>query len=62
MIKHRIAQAATWLSDNWHVAPQPMTRTLRQMFGLSFLDACKAIAEARRIVGQTKAAARESRA
>jgi len=56
MIENRIAQAATWLSENWHAAPQPMTRTLRQMFGLSFLDACRAIAEARRL------AARETRA
>jgi len=51
MIEDRIAQAATWLSDHWHVAPQPMTRTLREMFGLNFLEACKAIAEARRLTG-----------
>jgi hypothetical protein len=49
MTEDRIGQAATWLSDHWHVAPQPVTRTLRKMFGLSFNDACKAIAEARRL-------------
>ena len=46
----QIASAATWLTEHWHVAPQPFTRTLRQMFGLGFNDACKAIAEARRRV------------
>ena len=57
MTEDRIAQAATWLSDNWHVAPQPMTRTLREMFGLNFLDACKAIAAARRLAGGREAGA-----
>jgi len=46
----RIDVAARWLADNWHVAPQPMTRTLRLMFGLGFNDAVKAMAEAKRIV------------
>ena len=46
----QIANAATWLADNWHVAPQPMTRTLREMFGLDFLDAVKAMARAKAIV------------
>ena len=46
----RISAAANWLADNWHVAPQPFTRLLRESFGLSFNDACKAMAEARRIV------------
>ncbi|MDP2779846.1 hypothetical protein [Devosia sp.] len=45
----KIAAAAQWLADNWHVAPQPFTRTLREMFGLAFPDACKAMAEAKRI-------------
>jgi hypothetical protein len=44
--------AAAWLADNWHVAPQPVTRTLREMFGLGINDAVKAIAEARRIIGR----------
>lgn len=48
----RIATAARWLADNWHVAPQPMTRTLRHRFGLGFNDAVKAIAEAKRLVGR----------
>lgn len=46
----RIETAANWLADNWHVAPQPITRTLRESFGLNFNDACKAMAQARRIV------------
>ena len=46
----QITSAATWLADNWHVAPQPMTRTLREMFGLDFLDAVKAMARAKAIV------------
>jgi len=48
----QIASAASWLAEHWHVAPQPITRTLREMFGLGFNDACKAIAEARRLVGR----------
>lgn len=51
MIEDRIAQAAAWLADNWHVAPQPVTKALREMFDLNFLDACKAMAEARRLAG-----------
>lgn len=49
---HSIATAARWLADHWHVAPHPMTRTLREMFGLAFGDAIKAIAEARRLAGR----------
>lgn len=48
----QIAAAARWLVDNWHVAPQPITRTIRRMFGLGFSDAVKAMAEARRIAGR----------
>lgn len=43
-----IDSAAAWLAENWHVCPQPVTRTLREMFGLQFNDAVKALAEARR--------------
>lgn len=50
LLAGRITTAANWLADNWHVAPQPLTRTLRESFGLGFNDACKAMAEARRIV------------
>lgn len=50
MIEDKITQAAGWLSEHWHVCPQPVTRTLRQMFGLTFNEAVKAIAEARRQV------------
>jgi hypothetical protein len=46
----QIASAASWLADNWHVAPQPITRTLREMFGLNFLDAVKAMARAKAMV------------
>ncbi|UJW83990.1 hypothetical protein [Devosia sp. SL43] len=49
-IEDQIANAATWLADNWHVAPQPMTRTLREMFGLDFRNAVKAMARAKAIV------------
>lgn len=52
MIEDRITQAAAWLADHWHVVPQPVTRALREMFDLSFNDACKAIAEARRLAGR----------
>lgn len=45
----KIDRAAAWLSEHWHVAPQPVTRTLREMFGLTFGEACKAIAAARRL-------------
>jgi len=47
----RIEVAARWLADNYHVAPFPRTKLLRESFGLSFLPAVKAIAEAKRIVG-----------
>ena len=33
----------------WHVAPQPVTRPLREQFGLNFVDAAKGIAHARRL-------------
>lgn len=49
-MEDQIANAATWLADNWHVAPQPITRTLREMFGLDFLDAVKAMARAKAMV------------
>jgi hypothetical protein len=45
-----ITVAARWLVDNWHVAPQPITRTIREQFGLGFNDAVKVIVEARRIM------------
>ena len=48
----QIAIAACWLADNWEAAPQPLTRTLRERFGLGFNDAVKAMAEAKRIVGR----------
>lgn len=50
--EQRVSEAAGWLAENWHVCPQPVTRALRDMFGLGFNDAVKAIAEARRIGGQ----------
>lgn len=50
LLAGRIATAANWLADNWHVAPQPITRTLRESFGLGFNDACKAMAQARRLI------------
>ncbi len=49
-----IDTAATWLTDNWHVCPRPITRTLCEMFGLGFVDSAKAIAETER--RQAKAA------
>ena len=45
----QILAAAAWLADHWHVAPQPVTRYLRESYGLAFSDAVKAMAEARRI-------------
>lgn len=44
-----INAAAKWMVENWHVAPQPITRTLRQQFGLGFVDAAKVMAEAERL-------------
>ena len=49
-LENTISSAAQWLAEHWHVAPQPFTRTLRDMFGLGFNDAVKAMAEAKRIV------------
>lgn len=43
-----IDAAATWLADNWHICPRPITRTLREMFGLGFVDSAKAMAETER--------------
>lgn len=48
----KITSAARWLVEHWHVAPQPITRTLREMFGLGFVDACEALAEANRLAGR----------
>ncbi len=45
-----IVSAAGWLAQNWDVAPQPITRTLRQMYGLAFIDAVKAMAAAKRLM------------
>jgi hypothetical protein len=47
-----IETAARWLADNWLVAPHPFTRTLREMFGLQFLDAVKAMAKARDMMSE----------
>ena len=49
-----IETAARWLTDNWHVAPQPLTRTLREMFGLKFNDAVKAMVSAKAAVEARK--------
>lgn len=49
----RIAEAARWLAAHDERAlPGPTTRVLREAFGLRFNDACKAIAEARRLGGR----------
>jgi len=48
----QITSAARWLVEHWHVAPQPITRTLRDMFGLGFNDAVAAMAEAERLSGR----------
>ena len=55
MVEDKILVAARWLADHWHVAPQPITRTLREQFGLTFLEAVRALAEAKRIVGASDA-------
>lgn len=47
----QIDLAAQWLAENWHSIDQPITRTIRQRFGLGFNDAVKAIAEAKRLLG-----------
>jgi hypothetical protein len=51
----QIAIAANWLADNWHVCPQPVTRTLREMFGLGFGAAVRAMAEAKRLTAERPA-------
>ncbi len=43
----QISIAAEWLAANWHVAPQPLTRALRERFGLGFNDAVRAMAQAK---------------
>ncbi len=45
-----IEAAAAWMADNWHVMPQPFTRTLREQFGLGFVDAARVYAVAERTV------------
>lgn len=55
LLDQTIAGAASWLATKWHVAPQPLTRTLREMFGLPFGDASKAMAAAKRIHDQALA-------
>lgn len=45
----QVRLAASWLAEHWHVAPQPVTRYLRESYGLTFNETVKAIAEARRI-------------
>lgn len=46
----RIATAAQWLSEHWSDSGQPHTKVLREAFGLSFGDAIKAKALAKRII------------
>jgi hypothetical protein len=45
-----ITDAATWLAANWEgaVYGAPLTKQLRERFGLAIPDAVKAIAEAKR--------------
>jgi hypothetical protein len=45
-----ITDAATWLAANWEgaVSGAPLTKQLRERFGLAIPDAVKAIAEAKR--------------
>jgi len=45
----QISIAARWIVQHRHAVPQPPILTLRQQFGLSFNDAAKAIAEAKRL-------------
>lgn len=47
-------EGAAWLALHWDDAERPYTTALRERFGLGFNDACKAIAEARRIVPEKK--------
>lgn len=49
-----IETAARWLTNNWHVAPHPLTRTLREMFGLKFNDAVKAMVKAKAAVEERR--------
>lgn len=45
-----IAEAARWLAEQDEgTLARPLTAELRERFGLAFNDACKAIAEARRL-------------
>lgn len=48
----QIAAAARWAADHWHTMPHPRVGTIRRAYGLSFNDACKAIAEAHRLMGR----------
>lgn len=54
--QEEIDTAAAWMADHWHVMPQPFTRTLREQFGLGFVDAAKAYAAAERIVKASETA------
>jgi hypothetical protein len=54
LVENPIETATTWLVDNWHVAPQPLTKTLREIFGLKFNDAVKAMVKARAAVERKK--------
>jgi len=46
-------EAAEWLATNWEgvVYGAPLTKQLREKFGLAIPDAIKAIAEAKRRMG-----------
>lgn len=44
-----VSEAAQWLIENGDNVPQPLTRTLREMFGLGFADAVKAMAKAKQM-------------
>lgn len=50
VVPSNIDTAADWLATNWEGAVKgpPLTVQLRERFGLSFTEAVKAIAEARR--------------
>lgn len=47
--KDKITVAGEWLATNWTACPRPITRTLRDRFGLDFGEAVKALALANRI-------------
>ncbi|WP_162783721.1 hypothetical protein [Devosia naphthalenivorans] len=53
-VSNAINIAATWLAANWEsaVAGAPLTKQLREQYGLSFADAVRAIAEAKRRLGK----------